>query len=323
MPDILLSSTSSDSRSALNDCNLSGSTGLYDRNCQPSSQVRAYNPYLVSDELTIQNQTILGQLMASGAPRMLTEMNQCFGADQVSDLAEFREHGAALGIGSIGTSASVYTDRTNAFVKAIERYQKALLSYRDAVQEGSRFQVARQIEARRAFDRLQTEFQSEMKILTSRSNARRGTPLTRSERGINIARSSRHADKLYVANQAQAHNLVGFTRYAKVLGNGLAVIDFGGRVGKIHTSHLAGDNWHREMFVQSSSFAASALASVGAVKGGLVLMAAFTPLGLVGLIVGGAAIAAGAAGAAVATNYYFEENSGSWYDDIMEWLAGL
>jgi len=55
----------------------------------------------------------------------------------------------------------------------------------------------------------------------------------------------------------------------------------------------------------------------------LVLLAAFTPVGLVGLIVGGAAIAVGAAGTAVAANHVFEKNSGSWYDDIMEWLAAL
>ncbi len=52
-------------------------------------------------------------------------------------------------------------------------------------------------------------------------------------------------------------------------------------------------------------------------------MAAFTPVGLVGLIVGGTAIAVGAAGTAVAANHVFEKNSGSWYDDIMEWLAAL
>ena len=197
------------------------------------------------------------------------------------------------------------------------------MGYRDAVKSGSRFQVAKPIEARRAFEHLQTAFHSEMRAVTAGSQARRGTPLTRAERGLNIARSSRHADKLYVANQANAHNLVRFTRHAKVLGNGLAAIDFGSRVGKIHTAHLAGENWHREMFVQSSSFLAATGASIGAVKGGLILLTAFTPVGLVGLIVGGASIAAGAAGAAVAASQVIEEYSGSWYDGIMEWLAAL
>lgn len=148
-----------------------------------------------------------------------------------------------------------------------------------------------------------------MRIISSGSSSRRGTSLTRLERATNIARSSRNADKLYVTNQAQAHNLVRFTSHAKVLGNGLAVIDFGSRIGNIHTSYLAGENWHREMFIQSSSFLASAGASIGVVKGGLVLLAAFTPVGLVGLIVGGAAIAVGAAGTAVAANHVFEKTA--------------
>lgn len=322
MPDILLSSTSSDAHSALSQCDSTDAL-LYGRDCQPTNNVQAFNPYLVGTEPSLNDQTIVGELMAGNATRKLTELNQCLGADQVNDLAEFREHAAAMGVGAIGTTAGVYTDRTNAFVKALERYQKALLSFRDAVKSGSRFAEAKRIEAHRAFNHLQTQFQSEMRIITSRSNSRRGTPLTRSERALNIARSSRNADKLYVANQAQAHNLVRFTRHAKVLGNGLAVIDFGSRIGKVHTSYLAGDDWNREMFVQSSSFAASAAVSIGAVKGGLVLLAAFTPVGLVGLVVAGAAIAAGAAGAAVATNYVVEQNSGSWYDDIMDWLASL
>jgi hypothetical protein len=44
------------------------------------------------------------------------------------------------------------------------------------------------------------------------------------------------------------------------LGNGLAVIDFGSRVGNIHNSYQAGGNWERDFFIESSSFAASAIA---------------------------------------------------------------
>lgn len=320
MPEILLSSTSSDARAALGQCNLTDNA-LYDRHCQSTNKVQAFTPYLIGKEPSLLDQTIVGELVAGDASRKLTEMNQCFGADQVNDLAEFREHGAALGIGSIGTSAGVYTDRTRDFVKAVERYQKALLGYRDAVKSGSRFQVAKRIEARRAFENLQTAFQSEMRVVKARSQARRGTPLTRAERGLNIARSSRHADKLYVANQAQAHNLVRFTRHAKVLGNGLAAIDFGSRIGKIHTSHLAGDNWHREMFVQSTSFTLGVLSGAAVVKGGLALLAAFTPVGLVGLIAAGAAIAGSGAAAGFAGDLFTKARAGEWYDAIMDWLG--
>jgi len=322
MPEILLSATSSDARMIFNQC---GSTNapLFGRDCLPTSNVQAYNPYFLGKEPSLVDQTIVGELMAGNASRKLTELSQCFGADQVNDLAEFREYVAAMGIGSIGTTASVYTDRTNSFVKALDRYQKALLSFRDASRSGSPLMVAKRTEAQRAFNHLQAQFQSEMKIINSRSRSRRGTPLTRSERALNIARSSRNADKLYVANQAQAHSLVRFTRHAKVLGNGLAVIDFGSRIGKVHTSYLAGDNWHREMFTQSLSFATSAAASIAAIKGGLILLAAFTPAGVVGLVIAGSAIAVGAAGAAVVANYAVEKQSNSWYDDIMNWSVNL
>lgn len=67
--------------------------------------------------------------------------------------------------------------------------RKSLLSYREAARSRSSLQMSKKLEARRAFGRLQASFQNEMEIITSRSNARRGTPLTRHELGINIARS--------------------------------------------------------------------------------------------------------------------------------------
>lgn len=320
MPEILLSNVSSNARSSLSQCDLPNVT-LFDRSCKPVTKVNAYSPYVVGQAPSLQDQAILGELAGGNTLRQLANMSQCFGAEQVSNLAEFREHIAALSVGSIGTSTSVYMDRMNGLVKGLESYEKSLLSYREAARSGSLLQMAKKLEAHRAFERLQTSFQNEMKVITSRSNARRGTPLTRPERGINIARSSRHADKLYVANQAQAHNLVKLTRHAKLLGNGLAVVDFGSRIGSIHTTHTAGGNWHREMFVESASFAAGATSSIVAVKGGLMLLAAFTPVGLVGLIVGGLAIAGTAAAGSYFADRQVAARAGGWYDTIMEWLS--
>ncbi len=77
------------------------------------------------------------------------------------------------------------------------------------------------------------------------------------------------------------------------------------------------------MFIESSSFAASALAGISVVNAGSValgfLMVA-TPVGWVGLIIGGVAVAGAAAGASIWTNSQFKSNSGAWYDGIMSWL---
>ena len=100
------------------------------------------------------------------------------------------------------------------------------------------------------------------------------------------------------ACQVQANNLVKFTKYAKVLVNGLAVIDFGSRAGNIHNSYQDGDNWERELFVESSSFAVSALTGTAVINAGtaaLGLLVLATPIGWVGLVVGGLAIAGTAA----------------------------
>ncbi len=126
--------------------------------------------------------------------------------------------------------------------------------------------------------------------------------------------------KLQVANQAQANNLVKFTKHTKLLGNGLAVIDFGSRVGNIHTTYKAGGNWEREMFVESSSFALSAVAGTAAVNAGLGLLLFATPVGWAGLIIGGIAVAGVAAATSIGINNAVKENSGNWYDAIMKFL---
>ena len=147
--------------------------------------------------------------------------------------------------------------------------------------------------------------------------------LGNAERAINVATSSRGAAKLAVMSQVEAHNLVKFSRYATHLGNGLVAIDFASRVGSVHNAYQAGGNWERELFIESSSFAMSTVAGVTAAKVGtaaLTLVVALMPVGWVGLIVGGVAVAGMSAAAAVGTNHVVRRNSGGWYDAIMGWI---
>ena len=83
---------------------------------------------------------------------------------------------------------------------------------------------------------------------------------------------------------------IWLAKYSKVLGNGLTVLDFGMRVKNIEASYQKGRNWEREMFVQSSSFATTAIAGNIALDTGMFLLMA-TPVGWFGLIVGGIAVA--------------------------------
>lgn len=142
-------------------------------------------------------------------------------------------------------------------------------------------------------------------MVAGANNSRRGTPLTNINRGLNIARDSRNAKKLFVADQAQANNLVRLSKYAKILGDGLVLLDVGSRVANIHSTYKNDGNWERELFVESSSFAASAstglaLVKVGSAALGFVMVA--TPLGWAGLIVGGLVVAGTAAAGSLAMN---------------------
>ena len=78
------------------------------------------------------------------------------------------------------------------------------------------------------------------------------------------------------------------------------------------------------MFIESSSFVASALTGAGAVKLGsaaLGFLMVATPVGWVGLIIGGVAVAGVAAAASIEMNNAVNDNSGDWYDSIMDLLG--
>jgi hypothetical protein len=152
----------------------------------------------------------------------------------------------------------------------------------------------------------------------------RGLTLARPGRALEVARSSSRIAKLRVYDEVQASKLVRFGRYGRYLGNGLAVIDFGSRVSHIHDSYQAGGNWYREMFIESSSFAASAISGTAIVGAGsalaeasLAALVAATPAGWV-LIVVGIGVAVAAAGTSIWLDKTIKENAGSWYDSIMK-----
>ena len=174
-----------------------------------------------------------------------------------------------------------------------------------------------------AFQKMQQGFHHELKSVTGAAKSSRGTPLSSGTRATNIAKSSRNVAKLNITSQIQTSNLVKFSQHAKFLGNGLAVIDFSSRVGNIHNSYKSGQNWEREMFIESSSFLAATLAGTLAVEAGsaaLAFIMVATPVGWVGLIVGGLVVAGSAAGTAMLANNSFKENGGVWYDEILTWI---
>jgi len=254
--------------------------------------------------------------------RELTNLSLSYGGDNVIALAEITAKLKDYNIGLMGASTSVYANRISGFAGAVKDYQFALMEYRQAITSNSTLKTFAKQKAHIAFQKLQRQFQNELNLVTAQVKARRGLPLTNVDRATNIARDSRNVAKLNITSQVQANNLVRLSKHAKFLGNGLAVIDFGTRIGNIHNSYQAGGDWERDLFIESSSFSASVVAGTLAVNGGLALLMVATPVGWVA-VVAGLAVAGVAAASSIGMNNYVKENSGNLYDDILKWISTL
>jgi hypothetical protein len=91
----------------------------------------------------------------------------------------------------------------------------------------------------------------------------------------------------------------------------------------VHNSYQAGENWERDLFIESSSFAAGAITAGIAVKAGaasLVCLAVLTAPGWV-LIIAGVGVAAAGATAAIHMDNLLKTNGGRWYDGLMKWMG--
>jgi hypothetical protein len=266
--------------------------------------------------------SLASQLAPIHHARELTHLSLSFGGERIKALASARKKLNDYNVSLIGSSTSVYAGRMSGFAGAVKDYQDALLKYRKVIKTPG---AARELAKRNVlstYQKMQLKFGHEVNVVTSPLKARKGTPITSVERAVNIARSSRTATKLNVSSHVEAHNLIKFAKHAKYLGNGLAVIDFADRVGRIQNAYKAGDNWEREMFIESSSFAVSAVAGSLAVDAGLALLMVATPVGWVGLLIGGLVVAGAAAGTAMTANNLTKENAGGIYDSIMRWIGG-
>ena len=289
--------------------------------CANPDTIIANTPYLLKSNNSAVGTTSLAKLSNPSITKNLTSLALSFGGDNLIALSSISSQLQEYNVGLMGASTSVYANRMGGFVGSVKNYQSALMEYSQAAKTKSPLKVAAKQKAKMAFEKMQSSFRHEVKIVTTQVKSSRGTPLTNFDRGANIARSSRNMAKLDIMSPVQADNIVKFTKHAKFMGNGLAVIDFGSRVGSIHNSYKSGGNWEREMFIESSSFAASAGAGIVAVNAALTFLMVATPVGWVGLIVGGVAVAGVAAAASISANNYTKNISGSLYDDIMKWIT--
>ena len=130
----------------------------------------------------------------------------------IAEIAAYlRGHGAA----TTGAATSVYARRMQGFGTAVQRYQDALFEYRAVFKsDPAAAPVARQ-KVIDAFQKLQEGFQREINIVKSGIRRSKSLALTRSSRGLNIARNSRRVVRLRVFDEVQATRLLRFGRYGR------------------------------------------------------------------------------------------------------------
>ena len=325
MSEILLCNKPIKADALTSQCGIDSSM-IFGAQCRQPSMLTAYTPYLIGSDPSNAAKSMVNQLTNTAKNRELTNIALSFGGENTLAIADISAKLQALGVGTMGASTSFYGNRVGGFADAVKNYQAALMEYRHVIENkvtNSAIKTAAKQKAITAFQKMQQGFHHELKSVTGAAKSARGTPLTSGTRGTNIARSSRNVAKLNITSQIQTSNLVKFSQHAKLLGGGLAVIDFTSRVGNIHNSYKAGQNWEREMFIESSSFALSASTGIAAVNAGtaaLGFLMVATPIGWVGLIIGGIAVVGVSAGASMWVNDFAKEDAGAWYDNIMDWI---
>lgn len=299
---------------------------IHGKGCSKPSTVSAFTPYVLGQELSAFDRQLISILSAPKVANKLTNLSLSFGGDNTVALAEMTKKLQEYNVGLMGASTSVYANRLGGFAGAVKEYQDALMAYRGVIKSNVASKAIAKQKAFKAFQNLQIRFKHELNVISAGVKARRGTPLSSATRATNIARSSRNVTKLNITSQIQANNLVKFTQHAKFLGNGLALIDFTSRVGNIHNTYKSDGEWERELFIESSSFSVTALTgaavvNVGAAALGFLVVA--TPIGWVGLVFGGVAVAGTAAAASIGMNNLVKNNSGVVYDSIMKWISDI
>jgi len=296
---------------------------LDEMQCSGSNGVMLpYKPYTVG-QTTYNEELILRALRNNNCPQNIHALSSALGEDHivgVSDsMVKLHDTTSAL----TGATSTVHAARGDKFVLAVQRYQNTLLAYRNVTQgkgTAGATKASAGVAVSAAFEDMQKHFQRELSMTAGLQRAsRKGTPLRNRTRALNIARSSRSIKKLELVSTLQAGKLARFSKYGKALGTGVVAIDFASRIGNVQTTYKADGDWERELFVESSSFAVSAVVGGLVVKAGaaaLVFLTVATPVGWVGLIVTAAAVSMG-------MNSIVKEDAGDTYDSIMSWIGSL
>ena len=222
----------------------------------------------------------------------------------------------------VGAGTTASHARLTGFQKALVEYQKALIALseygqskktgRPAAAKKSQLKAAVQ----KAYQHLQTTYQAELKKMVGPKawGKNRGSALSSAQRGINVAthRKYRH---LHIENGKQAMQLSRLAKGINYAGNGMIILDAGIRVNRVHSSYNNGEDWHKELSMQTTGFGTGAAIGILAGRASTTLLTTgLTAIGLTLGPVGWLVII----GTSVAAGYY----AGKYADKLAQGAAG-
>lgn len=279
----------------------------------------------LSSDRAMSDQVNSFKLKPAHQKRTIDQLNNAAGSDMLLALSDlYDEQLAGLGAdffknehkSMLGASVGAMGNRLSALQRTIKDYQLALEEVRKAWQNKVPKFERTKIEnrARAIHKRLNTEFADEIQKRLAKSRARKNNIWINSDRGINLARSSRSNKPIQISTARELRQLNRFAGVAKFAGRGLILLDMHSRATKVHSTYKSGGNWDKQAIQETVGFsfgtAAGAAASntVYGIATGIAL--AFTPAGWALVIgVGAAAIAGFATG-------YAGDKFGKWATHI-------
>ena len=306
-------------------CDIQSTNNIQSVACDIPSTLSPYTPYLIGDHSTPQTRGIINPLasMPQSSAKNLMGLVSEFGEDTTVAMAQVMSTiNNPYSTAGMGAATSVYGGRVGAFADAVKAFEDSVVQHKQAVSYRGGRQMSK-VRMQRAYEKMNRVFQREIELVTAGKKIRKGHPLANMTRAKHITESGRSVAKLNFTNQIEAHNLVKFSKYTKVLGTGLAAIDFTSRAGDIYNTYKAGGNWEKKLFVEASGFAAGGLAGTLTVNAGLALLALTTPVGWVYLIGTGAAIIGTAALVSMTADHQTKRLAEWGYDPLMDWISSL
>ncbi|ARU54314.1 hypothetical protein OLMES_0207 [Oleiphilus messinensis] len=295
-----------------------------------TSLLQPYTPYLIPSNF-FNRTSIISPLseLSRNERQLLTHTIQQFGdltvaiSDFYNDM--FLGGKKADWQSASGAALGAYNDRVSAFTRSLNRYQETLIALRKAklAKEPKLTLANLEVQVRSAYGNLNQHFQREMVQYTKNISSKRGSVLSNVDRGVNIAKDSRHVTKLQLSSTQQMQNLSRFSKGLSYVGKSIVVLDAAGRSGNVVKDYREGNDWQKTAVQESVSMSAGVIAGSivsKATVAGLTILLGTTPVGWAIAISAG--LAAGflagytmsEVGKDIATQLYDWSSSIDWFD---------